>query len=276
MSAYEPGSSYRSAITVTDSSGTPVDATAVLTITLPDQTVATPSVTHDSTGNYHVDYVFTMEGLYVFHWVTTGPNTTKTDYVPVNVHRSVISLDDAKNFVAFDSTGGKEDILRQIMAAATELIEDIAGICVVRTFTDQRITGSTAQVIKLPHSPLPNDTSVTSISSVFNGGPVWTQAGNDFIVFPNSGTVQLTSLMPFYFGPWKATYQAGRSIIPQKIQLAAKEIIYDLWATQRQFGMDQLEPSPEDTARWEQMLVTYKIPPHAMAMLNAEERPGFR
>lgn len=276
MAAFEVGGSYRSSISITDDSGTPVDATAVLTITLPDGTTVTPAVTHDSTGNYHVDYIFAQEGLHVFQWTTTGPNTVKTDYVPVNNFRSVISLDDAKTYISYDSTGGKEDVLRQIMAATTELIEDCVGVCVIRTFTDQMITGNSAMVLKLPHSPLPDANAITSISSVWPGGPVWLSDNNEFIVFPASGTVQLTSMMPFWLGPWKATYKAGRAVIPQKIQLAAKEIIYDLWATQRQYGMDSLEPGPEDTARWEQMLATYTIPPHAMAMLSAEERPGFR
>jgi len=275
MAAIETGASYETSVAVTDVDGNPVDpASVTLNVTLPDGTTQTPTAVKDSVGNYHVDYTVTQEGLYVFQWVTATPDTVKTDYLPVNDFRSVISLDDAKTYISYDSTGGREDILRQIMAAATELIEDQIGICVVRTFTDQRITGSSARVIKLPHSPLPSDTAVTSVTSLWNGGPTWTS--NEMIVFPNSGTLQLLSQMPFYLGPWKATYQAGRAVIPAKVQLAAKEIIYDLWATQRQFGMDSLEPSPQDTARWEQMLVSYQIPPHAMAMLQAEQRPGFR
>lgn len=277
MAALEVGGSYRSAFVVTDLSGVPTDATAVLTITLPDQSTVTPSVVHDSAGNYHSDYVFVQEGLHLFNWVATGAvSSSKADYIPVNQFRSVIGLDEAKTYISFDNTGGREDVLRQIMAATTELIEDVAGTCVIRTFTNERIVGRTAMVIKLPHAPLPSVTAVTSISSVWSGGATWLQSNNDFVVFPNSGTVQLRSQSPFYLGPWQATYQAGRAIIPHKIQLAAKEIIYDLWATQRQFGMDDLEPSPQDTARWEQMLSMYKIPPHAMAMLSAEERPGFR
>ena len=275
MAAVEVGASYETSLSVDDSGGNAIDpATVTLTVTLPDGTNEVPTVVKDSVGNYHVDYTVTQEGLYSFQWVTSTPNTVKTDYLPVNQFRSVISLDEAKTYVSYDSTGGREDILRQIMAAATELIEDQIGICVVRTFTDQRITGSTARVIKMPHSPLPDENAIISISSLWATGPTWTP--NELIVFPNSGTVQQLSQMPFYLGPWKATYKAGRAVIPAKVQLAAKEIIYDLWATQRQFGMDTLEPSPQDTARWEQMLVSYQIPPHAMAMLTAEQRPGFR
>lgn len=277
MAATEVGATYISSLSVVDESGDATDAsTFVLTVTLPDQTTATPTVDHNGTGSYSVSYTFTQEGLYKFQWVTTGPATTKTDYVPVTEFRSVVSLDDVKSFVNYDSSGGKEDLLRQIMAAATELIEEVVGTCVIRTFTNERVTGRTAQVIRLPHGPLPDEDAITQIQSVWNGGPTWTSDNDDLIVYPESATVELASFLPFYFGPWKATYKAGRYIISQKIQLAALEICLDLWASQRPYGMDSLEPGPVDTARWEMMINTYKIPPHAMELLLGEERPGFR
>ena len=276
MAAAEVGESYKSSIVVTDSTGTATNAdTTVLTITLPDQTTETPAVTNDSTGHYSVVYTFTQEGLYKFSWVTTIPYTSKTDYVPVTAFRSVVGLDDVKTFINFNSTSD-EGLLRQIMMAATELIEEVVGVCVIRTFTNERISGYQAQVLKMPHGPLVDETSITSITSIRTGGTTWTQANGDFIVYPDSATVELVSYMPFYFGPWKATYTAGRTVISQKIQLAALEICYDMWATQRPYGADSLEPGPEETARWETLVGSYHIPPHAMAMLLGEERPGFR
>lgn len=277
MAAAEVGESYTTSILVEDSGGNATDpSTIVLTITLPDQTTVMPSVTHDSVGNYHVDYTFTQEGLHIFQWVTTAPATTKTNYVPVTVFRSIVSIEDTKTFVNFNPTSD-EGLLRQIMMAATELIEEVVGTCVIRTFTNERIPGGyQARVLKLPHGPLVDETSITSISSVRTGGPTWTQANGDFVVYPDSATVELTSYLPFWFGPWKATYTAGRAVISQKIQLAAFEICYDMWATQRPYGADSLEPGPDATAKWEMLVNAYKIPAHAMALLSGEERPGFR
>jgi hypothetical protein len=48
-----------------------------------------------------------------------------------------------------------------------------------------------------------------------------------------------------------------------------------MWSIQRPYGADELEPGPEATARFEQMVATYKIPPHAMALLSTESMPGF-
>lgn len=278
MAAIETGESYTSTFVLTDVSGNYIDATVVLTVTLPNQTTVTPSVTHDSLGHYHVDYTLALEGLYKFQWTSTGPSTSKTDYVPVSTFRSIVSVDDVKAFINYGSSTSneKESLLRQVMMSVTELVEEVVGTCVIRTFTNERVGSTmTARVLKLTHGPLLNETSITSISSVRQNGPVWTQALNEFIVYPDSATVELENQMPFYYGPWKATYTAGRAVISQKIQLAALEICYDMWATQRPYGADALEPGPSETATWENLVASYKIPPHAMAMLSGEERPGF-
>ena len=273
--SYEVGALYRSALSVVDSANAPVDAsTAVLTVTLPDGSVATPSVTHDGTGAYHVDYLFTQEGLHKFLWVTVGPNTAKTDYVNAESFRSIIGVDEAKNYINFGSSGN-EDILRQIMQAATEECEKVAGSCVQRTLTRVNITGASKAAIKLPKGPLPNETAVTTIVSSWSGGPSWSQANGDFTVSPESGVVYLKSMTPFFMGPWKATYTVGRMIIPQSIQLAAKEIIYDMWSTQRPYGADEMEPGPEATARFEQLVASYTMPAHAQALLDTYAMPGF-
>lgn len=273
--SFEVGTLYTSDLSVTDDQGDLIDtSTQTLTVTLPDGTVATPVVSHDSTGNYHVDYQLTQEGLHRFYWTTTGPVTSQSEYVNAVVFRSVVGLAEAKTFVNFD-TSSDEDTLRQIMGAATELAESIVGSCVQRTLTDIRIPGNTKPALRLPRGPLPSDSAVTSISSIYNGGPSWTFANGDLIVSPESGVVQLQGFIPFWFGPWRATYTVGRVVIPSSIQLAVKEIIYDMWSTQRPYGADELEPGPEATARFEQMVASYQIPSHAMTLLSKFEMPGF-
>ena len=274
--SYEPGSLYRFTLAVTDASGQPLDAaTQTVTVTLPDSTTAIPIVSHDGTGAYHADYQFVQEGLHKFQGVTTGPVTSKTDWVPVNAFRSVISIDEGKLFVNYDISTDREDILRLVLAAATGLAESIAGTCVQRTLTNVHIPGQTRSALLLPFGPLPSETAVTSISSVYTGGPVWTTANGDLIVSPESATVSLLNYGPFWNGPWRATYTAGRQIIPVTIQLAVKEIIYDLWSTQRAYGANELEPGPEATARFEQMVAQYSYPAHAKALLESHALPGF-
>lgn len=273
--SYEIGTPYRTMLNVVDDTGSPVNAaSAVLTVTLPDSTTVIPGfINNPTTGSYYVDYVLTQEGLHKFDWVTTVPGTAQSDYINAVVFRSVIGLSEAKAFVNYD--GSNEDILKQIMSAATELAENIVGSCVQRQLTDIRIPGNSKVAIRLPGAPIPAETSVTSISSIWSGGPTWTQAAGDFIVAPESGVVQLNGMIPFWMGPWKATYTVGRLVIPQSVQLAVKEIIYDMWSTQRPYGANEMEPGPEATAHFEQMVAGYQIPSHALALLGNNEMPGF-
>jgi hypothetical protein len=272
--SYEVGSLYRTTLAVRDANGNLTDpATQVLTVTLPDQTTGTPSIVHDSTGNFHVDYAFPMEGLYRLTWTTTGPVTQRTDYVNAAMWRSILGIDETKVFIN-DSDADKDPILRQILSAALEEAEKIVGVCVPRRFVDERIPGSEKQVLRMPHGPLPDENAVETITSVYPGGPSWTS--DQLIVYPDSGTVEVSSLwVPFWYGPWKATYTAGRRVVSESIQLAVKEMVYDMWSIQRPYGANALEPGPEDTARWEQMIASYQIPPHAKALLGGEEQPGF-
>jgi hypothetical protein len=268
----EVGQQYETTAAITDRTGAFVTPSQIhLDVTLPDGTATNidGSIVTDSTGNYHADYTMTQEGLHTFTWSTTGPVTHKTDFANANIFRSVVGIDEVRQFINDDDTT-RDDILRQIMASATELAEGVVGSCVQRTYTNERVPGFEKQVIRLPHTPV---ISVTSISSVYPGGPSWGAA--DLILYPDSGTIEPSSLIPFWWGPWSATYVAGRAVIPQRVQLAVKEIVFDLWAIQRSFGLDEMEPGPEETARYEQMLASYDMPPHARALLDREAMPGF-
>jgi len=150
LAAQEVGSSYTSAIVVVDAQDAFVSpSTVTVTVTRPDRTTETPTYTEDSEGHFHLDYVLAQEGLYKFSWVTQTPYTAKTDFVSATEFRSVVGIDDVKSFINFESSGN-EAILRQIMMTATELIEETVGTCVIRDYTNERVVGSTAKVLKLP------------------------------------------------------------------------------------------------------------------------------
>jgi len=273
--AVELGATYRFSYTVKDASGaavvTPVGN--AVSITLPDlTTVPGGTPVSDGGGSFHIDYPTVQEGLHKITAVTTTPVFSYTDYLPVNVYRSLIGLDEAKIYVG-ESDTSRDAVMRLTLSALTEKIESIVGNCIQRTFTNERQPGSDAHVIKLKHGPLPNDTAVTSISSVFAGGPVWTAA--QLIVFPDSATIQTTDQLDFWYGPWKATYVAGRVVIPTAINLALKEALFDFWANQRPYGADDLEPGLTATSEWEERLAQYDIPPHAKSLLEPFEQPGF-
>ena len=270
------GAVYRTTLEVLNASGVPTTpATFVLTVTLPDQTTATPSITTDSAGEFHVDYPMVQEGLHKFGWATTGPITSRVDYENAVAFRSVIGLAEAREYLKLQDDS-QDEILRQIMGAATELAESVVGTCVIRTFTSEQIPGYTRSVIRLPHGPLPNNLSVTSITSVWAQGPIWLPAALN--VYPNVGTCEPLNMQGFWLGPWLATYTAGRTVIPQRVVLAVKEIIFDLWAPVRGLQSDQQEPGMTETSQYDYQLGImpgYTMPAHARAMLEAEAMPGF-
>lgn len=76
MSVYYLGNDVDVELVVKDDEGLALqDATTiVLTITLPNGTTVTPTVTHDSTGMYSVSYGASMVGHFTYVWQTTGPN----------------------------------------------------------------------------------------------------------------------------------------------------------------------------------------------------------
>src|SRR5260221_8108650 len=96
------GSVYRASLRVADAQGLPANpATATLTATLPDRTTAAVPVTVPPaiTGLLIGDYTGVQAGLHKFSWQTTGPVLSKTDYQNFRAFVSVISLDEAKDWL---------------------------------------------------------------------------------------------------------------------------------------------------------------------------------
>src|ERR1700750_2942846 len=121
----EIGAQYRTTLTVKDATGALTDAsTQSAVVTLPDQTTASLTVTRDSLGTYHADYTGVQEGLHKIVWTTTGPVTSRTDYVNFAAFRSIVGIDEVRAFIGY-TEGDRDSTLRQIMAAATELAEGI-------------------------------------------------------------------------------------------------------------------------------------------------------
>ena len=71
--AYDLGDVATLAVQIKDSTGTLANAGALAaTITLPDGTTTTPTVSNPSTGNYQISYITTQLGRHGIRWVATG------------------------------------------------------------------------------------------------------------------------------------------------------------------------------------------------------------
>lgn len=264
------GQVYEATLTLPGQSSPP--STAVLTITLPDGTTVTPSVGPGAASGsdwlISYDYATTMAGLHKASWVTTGPGTAVVDYFSVRQFISVISLAEAKdhlNITRVLPDGGAE--LRRFMQAATEVVESKAGICVRRQFTD-RVSDGCRELV-LPRRPV---LSVTSVASVWPGGPSWT--AGQLVLDGEAGIVSQAAPMglPFWYGPWDVTYACGRAVVDERFIHAAKEQLRHLWETQRGAQPPSLAPGEESfatSAGW-----AFSVPRRVLELLEDDMVPS--
>lgn len=285
--SYDTGQVYRAVLLCTDAAGLPVNPTSVtLAVSAPPDLTTAPTVltggqlTNTVTGTFTYDWLLATPGLHRFSWTTTGPGIAQTDFVSARAYASVLSLAEARNWLNVSDTR-LDPVIRALSGVATRLAERVCGTLVTRTFTDDFVDGTYKRMLRLPHGPALTNSSVSQIKSIYapNGGPTWTTP--DLYVNPTAGTVRLNSQLDFWYGPWLATYTAGRAEITQDIEQGVKEILYDLYATQRNMLGDTTEPDLAASEQFELAaaqvagLPGYRIPPRALGYLAAEQQPGF-
>jgi hypothetical protein len=228
----DTGQVYHATYTIKNQASAP--STMTLTITLPDGTMVTPSPgTGAASGPDWLityDYPTVQAGLHKAAWQTTSPGTAATDYFNVRAFASILSLAEAKLHLSAGPGAtwtGDDDELRNFLQAVTEAIEAKAGACIRRTVT-QRVADAGCTLV-LNARPV---ISVTSVTSVWTGGPSWT--GTSLVLDADAGTVTTQlGAVPFYYGPWDVVHQVGRAVITERIIHAAKELLRHLWETQR-------------------------------------------
>ena len=270
---YLVGQTYTSSIDVANAAGTPVAPSGVtLTITHVGTTDAplTPSVTPAAHMSY--DFVLSAEGLWRFDWVPVNPGAPQTEFVTCRAYRGVVPLDEWRDYLGINDTRTDRK-LQSLGMAATVLAEKIVGVIVPTTFTDDFIPGNDRPIIRVPHGPLL--AVPTSIKSIYPGGPAW---DNTTLLLGSKdvGTVYPADFIPFWLGPWLATYQAGRLIPSENVINGIKEIGWDLWAIHRNLFGDSDTPELGDVASFEaQIPRDYQIPGRAAELLEGDRLPAF-
>ena len=220
-----------------DSAGVAANATSVTcTITLPNNTTTSPSVTNTATGVYQATYSPAVVGHFGVYWAATGTNATaKEDAFNVedNSVSPPISLTDVKNHLNITVTDDDAELLA-MLNAATGLIEGVVGPLSRRTVTAETHNGGRTTVL-LKQAP------IISITSCLENGSAL--AATSYSVDEESGVLTRTSGYTVYtwggdvdfanFNNISVTYVAGRSIIPADLAHAVLELVRHLWTTQR-------------------------------------------
>lgn len=278
------GGTYRSTMEVYNDVGVLTEpATKACTITLPDQTTTSGTIISDGAGTLYCDYVVAHEGIHRFDWVTTVPTTSKTDYENGILYRSVLGLGEMRNHLRITDTT-RDEILRGLMMTATTMAERIVGTTVPKPIVDEIIPGYNKPTLRLLSAPilyLPTTimgvTTYTDIDivSVWDGGPTWDETS--VYVYPEYGIIEPKNFIGFWYGPWKATYTAGRSVIDTRIIQAVKMMVMDMWAPLRGMLDDSLVPDALEQAEIISRLTSsYEMNPAAKRMLQSTTLiPGF-
>jgi hypothetical protein len=250
VTTYEVGQTATVALKVYDSAGALADlggGNPTCTVTKPDGTTTTATVTKNSTGYYQGAYTTTTAGRHRFTFTGTGTNSGAlpwsdvVDVWPADP-RLILSLSDAKAALNVPAgTRVNDDELRLYIAATTAVIEDIVG-SVLTTSKTETFDGGTCSV--------PLSQRATAITSVVVGGTTLT-AGTQYVANLVSGLVyagSTSSSSTFTSGAQNVvvTYTTGSSSIDPNVILAAREEVRFLYQIGQQGGRPSLGGAPTD------------------------------
>ncbi|WP_030764747.1 hypothetical protein [Streptomyces sp. NRRL F-2664] len=272
---FDLGDTVRLEATCRDAAGTLTTASsAVLTLTLPDGTTATPAVgAPASAGEYRVDYVTTQAGRHAVRWTFTSPASAYTDVFDVReaAPSLILSLADAKRHLRYapDDTSD-DDQIREWLETITIGVEHFAGVCCRRVVTEQHVIPSVGSAtLALRRTPV---LSVTSISAVLTGGQSYLPA--DLDVDGPTGIISRLDGARLY-GPLRVTYVAGRAVIPANLSSAARIILQHLWRTQygASRGLSSIGGGDDYSVTEPMPGFGYAIPNRAMQLLEPDRLP---
>jgi len=277
---YDLGDVVPLGITITDSTGANANASAVTcTITLPDGTTSTGSVTNPSTGLYNCDFSPSQTGRHAVRWLATGTNASAyTDEFTVRDYADLglLGLDEVKshlNISATDTTLDEE--LRRFIDAATDLAESYVGqVLGRRTFSNEYYDGG-AEFIRIRNPKAISITSVYENGFLLSSGNYYLDYTGQRLYRIGSGTLYAQNAYGYWaqgFNTVQMTYVSGYVNPPMAAKQGVLEIIRHLWQTQRgsmnvmgrQLAGDELYSTP-----------TYSLPRRAMELLDPVSLPGL-
>jgi hypothetical protein len=254
--------------------------TAALTITLPDGTTVTPTITNPPavTGKYTYHYVTSptgQSGRYTGQWLFTMSGGETTSYVQTfDVGASLVTIDEALTHLRAAGVVRKEadlGYLQRLTYVATDAVETVLGrIITPRTFTEYYDGGNTS--IALRHTP------VISITTVTEWGATLTV--NDYVLNQSAGVLYRGTGPYLTWGPlqWAGwgrqsivvVYRAGMTSVPYTIRQAALTTVQSLWQ-ETQPG----RPLPTDIASMATGMAQAALPDVVDAAFNSKRLIGF-
>lgn len=240
-----------------------------VTVTLPDGTTSTPSVTNTGTGMYEALFTPTLVGTHTVLWTIDGLDADSS-FGPDSFHvedstlPGAVGLVEAKEHLNIPDTDHDADgELLGFILAATRALEQRVGPLTRRTVTDTYNGGSPAVVLTAP---------VVGVTSVSESGTAVDSSG--YSVSPASGV--LTRVSGYSRSTWTSgfdniavTYTVGRTAVPADLRQAVLELVRHLWDTQR--GTMRGRRNGDDFVTGQ----GYTLPNRVLELIAPYELPGI-
>lgn len=267
--------------TVRDEAGNLADVTEMtVTVTLPDGTTSVETPSNTSTGTYTLSYQTLQAGRHLARFVGTGANAmaqVKVFDVRSADWPAIVSLDDVKQQQRIqDSNTDLDEDLREVIEAATHVIEGYVGAVARRTVT-QTVSGCGSAIVL-------NTIPVLSVTEVVEDGATLDPDAYSLNVSTGLLTkMQGTRSFRFASGVNNVTvtYVVGRTLIPANFTLAAKLIVQHLWETRRGSSGSPRFGGSTTSSRYggvDDVLIeagqVYAIPRRAIELLEKHMSPG--
>jgi len=281
MASYDLGDVAALGITITNSSGTPQNATSVVcTITKPDGSTTTPSVTNSGAGLYDIAYTPTLSGRHTVRWVATGTNASAfTDEFTVRdlTTLPVVSYDMALSHLNIPAASADEDEIRRFIDAAQDLAENYVGAVLGRRSITETYDGQT-DVLRLRSPRAISITTVVESDVTLDSSQYKLDDTGQRLYRLTTSTISASSSFGAY-GYWASgvnavtvTYVAGFTVTPPAVQQGVLEILRHLWQTQRGAATVMNRMGAGDDFY---TTPTYSLPRRAMELLDPASLPGI-
>lgn len=270
---YDVGDTVPLSFTVTDTTEKKVAATVVLTVTLPDATTATPSVSTPSVGIYTATYTPSQAGRHTYRWVASGA-ASKTGSAMFNVRSAaptgIISVDDARAHLRMTAAdeGVEDEELAEVIEAASRAVERHVGHVVARRTVTERhyVRGCGSSSLVTIARPILSLTSVKSI----DGATTWTTSNLDL---NNDAGILYVRAGNLFHGPLEVIFVAGQTIVPENYVEATEIIVAHLWEIQRSATLGRTTARSVFGANDQESLMTpggvgFAIPHRAIELLG--------
>jgi uncharacterized phiE125 gp8 family phage protein len=231
--SYTLGQQVVLSTTVTDTLGTPTDATMSLVVTRPDGTTLVSGVgltiTHPGTGSYSCTVPTTQAGTHLYVWTASGAAVGVDDgqFDVLAITRRIVSLADAKLHMNKNNVADDVEIQDFIDAAQAVVTREVGDIVPTQYTETLPVDGWR---IVLSRRPI---LSVTSLA-VYTGGVSPTVVDpSGYRLSPSTGVIERLNggwPIPFTGSDVTVTYLAGiAGPVPSNYRLATLELVAHLW-----------------------------------------------